>query len=139
MSSTKKNNLQKVSIVIHLISLVCWTLLFNPWTQIVAEAWAKNLFLVSLGLCALSSIFSFQRTGLLKFTHTKTKDLDERELQVTNNAIRFGYSVLAIVTTLLLFVIALTPWQIHVTHAAFTLYLAHVLPAVYLGWQGEKR
>jgi hypothetical protein len=139
MPSTNRNNLQKVSIVIQLISLVCWTLLFNPWTQIVAEVWAKNLFLISLGLFALSSYFSFQKTGLLKFTHTKTKDLDERELVVTNNAIRFGYSVLSIVASLLLFVIALTSWQIHVTHAAFILYMAHVLPAVYLGWKGEKR
>lgn len=139
MSSIKKNTLQKVSIVIHLISLVCWTILFNPWTQIVAEAWAKNLFLISIGLSALSSYFSFRKTGLLKFTHTKTKDLDERELIVTNNAIRFGYSILAMVVSLLLFVIALTSWQIHVTHAAFTLYIAHILPAVYLGWKGEKR
>ena len=139
MSTKKKNTLQKTSIVIHLISLVSWTVIFNPWTQIVSEVWAKNLFLISIGICALSSYFSFNKTGLLKFTHTKTKDLDERELIVTNNAIRFGYSALGIVASLLLFVIALTSWQIHVTHAAFILYIAHILPAVYLGWMGEKR
>jgi len=139
MSKSKKNALQKTSIVIHLVSLVCWTLLFNPWTNIVPEDWAEGLFLKSLILSAISAWFAFQNTGLLKFTHTKTKDLDERELIVTNNAIRFGYSALAIVATLLLFVIALTSWQIHVTHAAFILYTSHILPAVYLGWKGEKR
>ncbi|MCK5820297.1 MAG: hypothetical protein KAH17_00355 [Bacteroidales bacterium] len=139
MTTKKKNTLQKISIVIHLISLVGWTLVFSPFTKALPEIWAKNLFLISLGICALSSYFSFRKTGLLKFTHTKTQDLDERELAVTNDAIRFGYSALAITASILLFVIALTSWQIHVTHAAFILYFSHVLPAIYLGWKGEER
>ncbi len=139
MTTKQKNTLRRISIVIHLISLLGWSFVFSPFTNIFPEAWAKNLFLTSLLICAISSYFSFQKTGLLRFTHIKTQDLDERELAVTNKAIRFGYSALAIVASLLLFVFALTSLQIHVTHAAVILYFSHILPAVYLGWMGEER
>ncbi|MCD6345983.1 MAG: hypothetical protein J7L96_01040 [Bacteroidales bacterium] len=137
MPEKRKNNLQKISIVVHLISLLGLMSCFEFRSQL--GSWFELTSAISLGLWMLSFYFSFNKTGLWKFTHTKVRDLDERELIVTSKAIRFGYSVLAIVTAILLFIYALTPIQAHVFVAAIILYLAHVLPAVYLGWKGEER
>ncbi len=137
MSEIKKNRLQRISITIHLISLpalVCKIMTgdqLGSWFQIVAGTF--------LGLWMLTFYFSFNRTGLFNFTHTKVKNLDERELEVSRRALRFAYSVFSIVAVLLLFCIALTSLKVGVLMAAAMLYLAHVLPAVYLGWTGEKR
>ena len=138
MSTNKTNTLQRVSIVAHLIFLVIWGSLFMVG-MIKNEDWTKEIGLLFMFLWAITSRFSFHKTGLWKFTHTKTKDLDERELAVTNKAIRFAYSVLAVLTPLVIYVFIFAHIKLTIWIPFFFLYIAHVLPAVYLGWLGEKR
>ncbi len=139
MSVKKKNYVQRVSIVLHLLSLLLWSTFYMIGPKIMNEVLARNLGLLFMFPWALTSRFSFHNTGLWRFTHTKTKDLDERELEVTNKAIRFSYSVMAITTPMVLYAFFFAKLQLNVVLPFGFLYVAHVMPAVYLGWFGEER
>jgi len=135
--STKQNKFQKASIIIHLTSLLAWVLGIH--LHDLLGSWINIALPIFLGLWMLSLYFSFNKTGLWRFAHTKVTDLDERELAVTNKAIRFGYSAFSILVLLLLFFYALTSFEVQMIVAGVMIYVAHIMPAVYLGWMGEER
>ncbi|MEA1877404.1 MAG: hypothetical protein U9N86_11115 [Bacteroidota bacterium] len=137
MITTKQNKLQKTSIIVHLFSLAGLVLAINLRHQL--GSWIEIILPISLGLWMFTFYFSFNKTGLFNFTHTKLTSLDERELAVTSKAIRFAYSVFSILILILLFFYALTSATVHTIVAGVMVYVAHVLPAVYLGWKGEER
>lgn len=67
--------------------------------------------------------------------HTSSKNLDEREMQVVLNALRYSYSIFTIVCLLIIYVFAIVEYQpIDVLLAGGLLYLAHSLPAAIVGW-----
>lgn len=105
------------------------------------SAYQKNTFqrlsIVAHLLCFViwTSLFM---AGMMKGAEW-IKDLDERELVITNNAIRFAYTVLAIASPLVLYIFFFAKLKLNIVLPFAFLYLAHILPAVYLGWLGEKR
>lgn len=80
----------------------------------------------------------FIKTHLWKLVHISKSKLDERQMLVVLNALRYSYSVFAIVILLLIYVFALIDREpINVLVAACIIYLAHTLPAAVVGWTEE--
>ena len=83
-------------------------------------------------------IFHF-RTRLWKLVHAPIKELDERELQVTDKALRYAYSIFSIICLLMLAYCFynLTESRNSAMGALvfFSLiYLAHTLPSSIIAW-----
>ena len=88
-------------------------------------------------------IISFNRvqikTGLWNLAHTKTKGLDEREMQVTHEALRASYSIFSIVCLVIIYVNSIAEkGNIHILIFAAVLYLAHTLPSSVIAWTEKE-
>ncbi|NQU86617.1 MAG: hypothetical protein HQ541_12725 [Mariniphaga sp.] len=97
------------------------------------------VFFIGGTLAAVLTIISFIKvfiqTGLWKMVH-KTNTLDERQMQVLLNALKYSYSVFVIFSLLIIYGFAVVNKEpINVLIAACLLYLAHILPAAIVGWK----
>ena len=122
-------------ITLNLISLVLmiaffYLVKFNRWqiSFIFAEV-------VSIALFILSFYLGFIKTKFWKIVHTKSKNLDEREMQVVLNALRYAYGIFAIISLVIIYAFAVAEYKpIDVVLAGGLLYFAHTLPAAIVGW-----
>ena len=90
----------------------------------------------SLLLFIFSFIKGFIKTKLWKLSHTSTKNLDERQLQVMLNSLKYAYSIFIVITLIIIYGFALANLgSIDVVIAGCLLYLAHTLPAAIVGWK----
>ena len=85
------------------------------------------------------------KSGLWKLTHAAADRLDERELQVTHNALGKAYGGFTVVCLTLLLVHAVLfrlgpgpDFEITVPLAVSLIYLAHTLPGAILGWTQKE-
>ncbi len=129
---------RRLAVVINygaiLLFLVCFYLAGRiGWNVPVAAS------VVTAILVALITFFSLHvRTKLWKLVHTKVENLDERELQVTHESLRYAYGIFTVISLLVLLVIALlTPqWDsLLILIFASLLYLAHTLPSSVIAWR----
>ena len=67
--------------------------------------------------------------------HTSYKNLDEREMLVILNALKYAYSIFTIICLIIIYAFAITEYyQIDILLAGGLLLLAHTLPAAIVGW-----
>ena len=134
---SKKQN--KVWISLNYLSLIAGILLFYT---VKNHYWPPSYLLFEIGIIAILifSLFkAFIITGFWKMVHTSPKNLDEREMQVVLNALRYSYSIFTIVCLLIIYVFAIAEYQpIDVVLAGGLLYLAHLLPASIIGWNEKN-
>ena len=72
----------------------------------------------------------FLSTNFWKLTHTSSRKLDERELQIVYKATTFAYTVFTILCLIIIYIFNLTGiGSIDVVLAAALLYFANTLPA----------
>ena len=122
-------------ITLNLISLVLmiaffYLVKFNRWqiSFIFAEV-------VSIVFFVLSFYLGFIKTKFWKIVHTKSKNLDEREMQVVLNALRYAYGIFVIISLVIIYAFAVAEYKpIDVVLAGGLLYFAHTLPAAIVGW-----
>ena len=103
---------------------------FNDWNTIyiVFEVGAILLFLFTL-------YFAFIKTNFWRLAHSSTSKLDERELQVVLNSLRYSYSIFTVICLSIIYLFAIAEYSpIDVVLAGALLYLAHTLPAAIVGW-----
>ena len=115
--------------IIFLLSFFYTGKYFN-WTVLVliGEAASLLLFIVSF-------IKGFINTKLWRMSHTSTKNLDERQLQVLLNSLKYSYSIFTIITLIIIYGFAVAELgPIDVVLAGCLLYMAHTLPAAIIGW-----
>jgi hypothetical protein len=84
-------------------------------------------------------VFSFNKafikTKYWKMVHTKSKNLDEREMNVVLNALKYSYSIFTILCLVIIYSFAIFEfYPIDVVLAGGLLFLAHILPASIVGW-----
>ena len=90
----------------------------------------------SILLLIASSVLLFSRTPLWKMSHSPNNNLDERQLQVMLNSLKYSYSIFTIVVLLIVYGFALAGnVPIDVVVAACLLYFAHTLPSAIVGWK----
>ena len=135
MSNSKIKSNLRIPIVSNLAAImyiiIRWEL--NPLAR--TSTW----FLITVGLALfillLTYYICFWRTGLWKYTHEKVDKLDERELAENNSALRFSYSVFSILVLTMMLIYVLAEVTISIIPVVLLIYLAHVLPGVYLGFR----
>ena len=105
---------------------------------------AEPLTMVGLAALLILMVISFIlihiSTGLWKLTHTRVSNLDERQVQVTHDALRNSYAIITILCLMALLWKAAFPGEnpnLIVIFAAL-LYLAHTLPASVIAWRERE-
>ena len=131
---TRKN--RQFWIIINFITLLLVIFIYYSGKTINWPLW----LLITGGIVAIlfftSFIKAYVKTGLWKFSHSKDTSLDERELHVMLNALKYSYGGFTVITLLIIYGFALAEkGPIDVVIAACLLYLAHVLPAAIIGWR----
>ncbi len=127
-------------VALNLASLFLLELLYYGWVSGgVHNPVAVGLIVVCLIGLVLSFLHVIWRTGLWKLTHAKVENLDERQVIVTREALRYSYVIFVPCSLVLMYAAALASdfgWRIFdVLLPAGLLYFSHILPAVILAWR----
>ena len=135
MKNQKSKKQNRIWILLNFISLIAGISLFYmvkiyhwPLSYLLFEIVILVIFLISLNK-------AFIVTKFWKMVHTSSKNLDERELQLVLNALRYAYGIFAVICLVIIYAFAIADYQpIDVILAGGLLYLAHTLPAAIVGW-----
>ena len=136
MKNAKSRNQNRAWILLNYLSLIGGVSLFYT---VKIYHWPLSFLLFEIGIITIL-LFSFFKAFIItkfwKIVHTSSKNLDEREMQVVLNAVRYAYSIFAIICLILIYAFAIAEKQaIDVLLAGGLLYLAHTLPAAIVGWK----
>ncbi len=135
LSKTKR----QIWISMNFLSLVA-IIVFYYASKYFAE---PLVFLVGGAISAIVLIISFikvyAQTGLWKMVHSGKHNLDERQMEVVMNALRYSYVIFAISVLILIYGFTLfVKGPIHVLVAGGFLYFAHILPAAIIGFRENE-
>jgi hypothetical protein len=93
----------------------------------------------------ISFIYVFAKTGLWRLVHTKVDKLDERQVLITHESLRYSYSIFSIICLIVILTSELLKeFVMHginiplVPVFAVLLYLAHTLPASIIAWKEKE-
>jgi hypothetical protein len=140
MNGAESRTLRRGYVVLNLTSLIILELIYH-WCVAgrVHNPVAVGLIVVCLIGLVLSFLHVIWRTGLWKLTHAKVENLDERQVMVTREALRYSYVIFVPCSLLLMFAAVVATdfgWRIFdVVLPAGLLYLSHILPAIILAWR----
>lgn len=128
-------------ISINLITL-CGTIIFYELFKELFKTAERTLFLggilaVLLLLIIASYYYVFYKTRLWHLVHISDKELDERELQVTNTGLKYAYVIFTVTALVVIYWHNIAEINVNGLTAAGLLYLAHILPATVIGWREE--
>ena len=136
MSSTLSKTSRRVWVVINYLSLIMLIILYRfghlkGWNVLIVVSLIVVFILLQLSFTKL-----YKKTGLWKLVHTSVKELDEREIQLTHEALRYSYSIFVITCLLIIFIASILEIDmiIDVVSGVALLYLAHTLPASVIAW-----
>ena len=133
-SMTRQN--RKLWIIVNYLSIILVLSFFYIGKYYGWPTFAIVCEVVSFILLIFSFVKVFVKTNLWKLAHASDKNLDERQLQVMLNSLRYSYSAFTIITLAVIYGFAVTGQSpIDVVIAACLLYFAHTLPAAIVGWK----
>ncbi len=99
------------------------------------------IFLVlSLVILVISFFRYFLFSGLWRFVHTGSENLDERQIVVTRESLRLSYAIFTVTSLAVVLWISLYHGgnlNLIVVFAGL-LYLAHILPATIIAWREKE-
>lgn len=109
---------------------------------------ASNIYdvigITSLVVVAITFIPLHKKSGIWKLTHTKSKDLDERELALTHWALSESYGWFAVICLLIMLALSLISrmnicpqYTISMPLVASMIYLSHTLPGTMIAWKKD--
>ncbi len=85
------------------------------------------------------------KTGIWKLAHTKSEELDERELSLTHWALSQSYAWFAVICLVIMFAFSLTgrmnfcpQYTISMPLVVSLIYLSHTLPCSMIAWKAGK-
>ncbi|MDP8239479.1 MAG: hypothetical protein P9X24_10350 [Candidatus Hatepunaea meridiana] len=133
ISKTKR----RLGVIVNYLSLIIVVILFYI---VKHEGW-HNLMITGMFAALLLTVITFitvhLKTGLWKFVHTKIEQLDEREIQVTHESLRYSYSILSVILLVIIFIMSLAATGNDVLGPVLPtslIYLAHTLPSSVIAW-----
>ena len=122
-------------ILLNYLSLIAALVFFYTGKYFQWPIFSVIFEIGSLAIFIFSFFRAFIKTKLWKLVHTSYKNLDEREMQVVLNSLRYAYSIFAIICLIIIYAFAIAEYHpIDVLLAGGLLYLAHTLPAAIAGW-----
>lgn len=101
--------------------------------------WNTSLVVAVIAIAAvalMSFLMLHVKTHLWWLVHTKAENLDERQIQLTHESLRYSYGIFAIITLLVLLYLGIMHREDSMLMVVFAslLYLAHTLPASVIAW-----
>jgi uncharacterized membrane protein len=102
------------------------------WSLPVAIALAAVVVIL-----LVSFILAHIKTRLWRLAHTKAENLDERQIQVTHESLRYSYGIFTVISLAILLIIAVISGDddsMLILIFASLLYLAHTLPSSIIAW-----
>jgi hypothetical protein len=135
MQNQLSKPLRRIWITVNILSIL--VIVFFFYLGKIQEK--PFVFFLGAGFTVVATIFSFIKvfikTGLWKMVHSGNANLDEREMLVVLKALKYSYSAFVIFILLLIYGFALLNREpINIILAGCLLYIAHILPAVIIGW-----
>ena len=138
MKDSKQNPNLRILIIANLVAL---SYIVLSW-ELFQDNHTDTLVLIAQGMSLATLLITyyaaFWHTGLWKYTHRKVDQLDERELAENDRALRFAYSSFTVLVLALLLIYVLADISLTIIPVVSLIYLAHILPAVYLGWRNHS-
>jgi len=140
MNGAESLTRRRGQVVLNLASLFFLELIYYGW---VAGGVHNPVAVGLIGVCLIGLVLSFRpviwKTGLWSLTHAKVETLDERQVMVTREALRYSYVIFVPCSLLLMFAAAVAgnhEWYIFdAVLPAGLLYFSHILPAIILAWR----
>jgi len=122
-----------------LLFLVAWYATLQLHGMLIWLPLVLPLFLIA---CIATFIPLYMKTGLWRLSHSKEETLDERQLQITHDALRSAYSIFSVICLLIILAVATLGgaayFLIDVVLACSLIYFAHTLPASVLAWKERE-
>jgi len=137
----KKMLLKKYRRTGVIINYICLILICLFYELGVINEFTTPIIIAGIGLFIIfliSFFFTYIRTKIWKQVHLPLKKLDEREVMVVYNALRWSYSLFAIFIIGIIYIFMLSERYIGAITAAGIIYFAHILPASILAWSEKE-
>jgi hypothetical protein len=135
MSLSESKPTRRAWVVVNYASVVTFIAAFIAGEQTGWTAWIVAVIGAGLLLAAGSFIGVYWKTGLWRLVHAKDDELDERQRQITHDALRHAYSIFTVVTLLILLYVAFTYQDWGIIVLASLIYFAHIIPASIIAWR----
>jgi len=128
MNSLKKS--RRSGVIINYLSIILILIIFYLVKFLGINKIYLLIELIPIALLIMTFKSAFLVTNFWKLTHTSSRKLDERELQIVYKATTFSYTIFTILCLIIIYTFHLTGiGSIDVVLAAALLYFAHTLPA----------
>lgn len=133
---------RRIGILVNYLSLAAIAVFVHLAETRGLVVWEIVVTLLLVAVVVVTFIQTQVRTRLWNFVHARADRLDERELEVTHEALRRAYAIFTVTTLLLLLFFevfffardAMMPRDLIRISFVFLLYLAHTLPAAVIAW-----
>lgn len=137
MSRSKR----RAGVLLNVAGLVLFFVAFFAADLLARPVWLLGGMAVMLVVVVASFVATFWRTKLWHLVHRRSELLDEREMRVVHEAVNRSYAVFSVLCLALLLI--LLQFEPEVPPAgkvllAGLIYLAHMLPAMFVAWSERE-
>jgi uncharacterized membrane protein len=137
MATEMSKPTRRLLIAVNYLCVVLFLVLYAVgkylgWSLPVAIALAAVVVIL-----LVSFILAHIKTRLWRLAHTKAENLDERQIQVTHESLRYSYGIFTVISLAILLIIAVISGDddsMLILIFASLLYLAHTLPSSIIAW-----
>ena len=141
---------RRIGVIINYLSLVLFILLFSLGMH---RGWRIPIIVgetVALTIVLVSFVYLYVKTRLWKFVHASIEELDERQVHIMHDALRYSYSIFSVVTLSYLLILTLTTRfsidtltpsgsaSLGMIILCGLIYIAHTLPASIIAWTEKE-
>ncbi len=150
MNRAISRSARRMGVIVNFASLVIFIIIFligeyGDWNALLGV-----LAIVAAVIIIASFYYLYIRTNLWRLVHRRVDELDEREIQVTHNSLRHSYTIVSIISLVVIVFITLSVrfsffTLTHRGHYSFGLialialnYVIHTLPASILAWSERE-
>ena len=140
MDIRRSKSQRRVGVVVNFASVVLFLIIYYAgmnlgWSAVLLAAGVLATLAIALG----SFIVVHVSTGLWKLGHSSIDTLDERQIQVTHEALRHAYATFTVIALAIIGFNAIAGSHGHyvfdVVLPVTLIYVAHVLPASIIAWR----
>jgi len=137
MATEMSKPTRRLLIAVNYLCVVLFLVLYAVgkylgWSLPVAIALAAVVVIL-----LVSFILAHIKTRLWRLAHTKVENLDERQIQITHESLRYSYGIFTVISLAILLIISVISGDddsMLILIFASLLYLAHTLPSSIIAW-----
>ena len=137
MATEMSKPTRRLLIAVNYLCVVLFLVLYAVgkylgWSLPVAIALAAVVVIL-----LVSFILAHIKTHLWRLAHTKVENLDERQIQITHESLRYSYGIFTVISLAILLIISVISGDddsMLILIFASLLYLAHTLPSSIIAW-----